>query len=173
MNYKIKIGIDPGLSGAIAVLMDNCKNIRVFCMPVKRQPWSKPRKNKTFQQMVDIEELMIELKIFSPSETIINIETVTGMPTDGAHRAFIFGGAFYSVLTLLNIMGFKVNYIAPATWKAKVGLTLADKEDSRQLVLRLFPDIEGITPVRKTKIKTGLTKAMCQGRAEAVLIGLY
>ena len=173
MIKDIKIGIDPGLGGAIAILREETKSIVIHDMPIMSQPWSKPRKSGKIQKMVDVVKLKEILSSYPACQTQVNLEAVGGMPTDGGHRAFIFGGAFYSVVNVLMFADYTVHYVAAATWKAKLGLTLGTKEHSRQLALNLFPDLEELIPKRKSKEDRGQTKEVCQGRAEAVLIGLY
>ena len=93
---------------------------------------------------------------------------------NGNYQTFHFGGAFYTVLAVLETLSFNnIKYIHPRSWKSKVGLLLAKKKDSLILAQTKFPELEEIQIKRaKGKVK-GQTQKICKGRAEALLIALY
>ena len=84
------IGIDPGLSGAIAVL-DDLKVFDMFDMPVM----SEGKKNKNqlnSAQLVNI----IKKHIIPNSQTFVIVEQVSAMPGQGVTSMFNFGQTFGS-----------------------------------------------------------------------------
>jgi len=175
---QIKIGIDPGLGGAIAILHRDIINIKdhnefkLFDMPKMDQPWANFKKDSSGKlykkQMVDIKELSRILEPYAPiyinREKLIsvNIENVHAQPGNGAASAFTFGGAVFSILTVLTIMGFKPNYILPVSWKKRLGLIAAPKDEARQIVINIFPEL-----------KEELKRKKDVDKAEAILIALY
>ena len=102
------IGIDPGLSGGIAVL-DDLKIFDVYDMPIM----SEGKKNKNqlnSAQLVNI----IKKNIISNEDTFLIVEQVSAMPGQGVTSMFNFGQTFGSIkeLRALNLPIF-----TPAKWK--------------------------------------------------------
>ena len=84
------IGIDPGLSGAIAVL-DDLKIFDLFDMPI--MPEGKKNKNQlNSAQLVNI----IKRHIHTNS-TFVIVEQVSAMPGQGVTSMFNFGQTFGSI----------------------------------------------------------------------------
>ena len=85
------IGIDPGLSGAIAILENN-KVLRIFDMPVM----SEEKKNK---RQINSALLVNILKdnISNNEEISVVIEQVNAMPGQGVTSMFNFGQTFGAI----------------------------------------------------------------------------
>ena len=103
------IGIDPGLSGAIAILENN-KVLRIFDMPVMAEG----KKNK---RQINSALLVNILKdnISNNEEISVVIEQVNAMPGQGVTSMFNFGQ------TLVQLKAF-VHYsyqffVRPSKWK--------------------------------------------------------
>ena len=152
----MKIGIDPGLSGAIAFVSDT--EIKVYDMPTIPIPWS--RKGK---RMVDTKflHLLIEKKghILNESIETITMEIVHSMPKQGVSSTWTFAGSFFSALAVINMFDHEIKMVHPAVWKKQFGLINMDKDASRLAVLKMYPDLIS----RLARKKDG-------GRAEAILI---
>lgn len=149
----IIIGIDPGLSGAIAEL--DRGTILVSDMPT----FSVTRGKKT-RRFVDPVQLTILLRdLFNPDHIIL--EEVAAMPGNGAVSMFSFGRSFGVVEGVIGALGIPITYVRPAVWKRAMGLT-ADKGQSQLLATRLFPLDAGQWPLKKH-----------DGRAEAALLAEY
>ena len=94
------IGIDPGLSGAIAILKDS-KVLNLFDMPVM----SEGKKNKrqlNSAQLVNI----IKENTDKNDEIAVVVEQVNAMPGQGVTSMFNFGqtfGAIKGVCAALNL----------------------------------------------------------------------
>ena len=95
-NLKINsmkiIGIDPGLSGAIAVMHDN-KVLNIFDMPVMAEG-KKNKRQLNSAQLVNI----IKENINEDEETIVVVvEQVNAMPGQGVTSMFNFGQTFGAI----------------------------------------------------------------------------
>lgn len=157
MTLRITLGVDPGQSGAIAVLHDGVPK-HVFDMPVSA------RKNKGVQ--VNASALVIELRsiirAYPDAHVYAAAEEVGAMPGNGGTSMFRFGqadGIVLGVLAALNI-GYRV--VPPPTWKKWAGLIGADKDASRTLCIQRYPEM---TPM--------LLRKKDNGRSDAILIARY
>ncbi len=153
------LGVDPGLTGAIARLGPD--GLEVEDMP----------RLASDGRLVDAQALF-ELPILYTAlpGSHATIEAVHAMPRQGVASAFNFGrsvGRAEGVLACL--FGPSLHAVTPQVWKFGVGLraipgaALKDRKDaSRALASRLFPD-----DAHRWKL------AKHDGRAEAVLIAWY
>ena len=94
------IGIDPGLSGAIAIL-DEKKVIGIFDMPVM----SEGKKNKRQLNSAQLVSILKEHKN-SNDEMAVVVEQVNAMPGQGVTSMFNFGqsfGAIKGICAALNL----------------------------------------------------------------------
>ena len=147
----MKIGIDPGLSGAIAFVSD--ERIELFDMPIIVCPWA------TKKKMVDGYALMNMLK--GELNARINIELVHSMPKQGVASTFTFGQSYGTVLGIVQAMGIGYNLVRPQAWKSKCGLIGKDKDASRILALQMYPHL-----AEQLKFKKH------HGRADALFIAV-
>jgi hypothetical protein len=154
MKTSFKIGIDPGINGAIAFVSD--KLINFFDMPICYQFWSKKQ-----EKMVDTKQLYQIIKKCPHEIESINIEVVHSMPAQGVSSTWKFAGAFYSMLAIVNQFDYQVKMILPTQWKKKFGLINMPKDASRLVVLKMYPHL-----LPKLKRKKDVD------RAEALLIAV-
>ena len=94
------IGIDPGLSGAIAILENN-KVLNIFDIPVM----SEGKKNKRQLNSAHLVNLIKE-NINKEEEVAVVVEQVNAMPGQGVTSMFNFGqtfGAIKGVCAALNL----------------------------------------------------------------------
>lgn len=140
------LGIDPGLSGAIAFFFPSYPDrVSVEDVPVA-------------DGAVDAVTLAKRLRQMGP--TLAVIEKVGAMPKQGVVSTFTFGTAYGVLIGAVAAIGVPTRFVAPGKWKRHYGLT-SDKEQARALALRLFPAVDHFT--RKKD----------HGRAEAALIAKY
>src|SRR3990167_8942333 len=131
-NY---IGIDPGLSGALAVFVPGPHvKLEVIDMPTLAI-----EVNGKVKRRVDLQALAMALN-FRRDEavTLAVCENHNSMPEQGVTSAFNFGytcGATHAILAALMIPRRRVR---PATWKKAMGLT-ADKDATRYIASQRFP----------------------------------
>ena len=94
------IGIDPGLSGAIAILENN-KVVGIYDMPVMAEG-KKNKRQLNSAQLVNI----IKDNIYTKEEITVVVEQVNAMPGQGVTSMFNFGqtfGAIKGVCAALNL----------------------------------------------------------------------
>jgi Holliday junction resolvasome RuvABC endonuclease subunit len=128
------IGIDPGVSGAVAVI-----EIVGDTMPVLVGAIDVPIIGTKARARADVLQLRNWIVAHHPDQAAI--ERVGAMPAQGRSSIFRFArttGALEAVVTLLEI---PCTTLEPSVWKRTVGLLGAarDKESSRQRALALFP----------------------------------
>ncbi len=141
------MGIDPGLSGAIAFLFTRDPHrVAVEDMPVVDGNVSAPILAQT-------------IKKYAPSYAVI--EHVNAMPKQGVSSTFNFGKAFGQVIGVGGALNIPLHFVTASKWKRRFALS-ADKEEARALALRLFP-----------ACATSFARKKDHGRAEAALIAKY
>jgi len=154
------LGIDPGMSGGIAVL-EGRRVVDAMHMPVV---------GDGSQREIDIGRLSAFIEAHEPDEAII--ELVSAMPSipgaDGVRRgmgaasAFRFGFAVGQVRAVVACYRIPLTLVVPTVWKKHYGLKGGDKEPSRQMALRRFPEAHRL-----------LSRKKDHGPAEAILIAAY
>lgn len=143
------IGIDPGITGAIA-LYDTRGPARVEDLPTIGIGAS---------QMLDAAALFDLVTQWKPDEIVT--EYATAMPKQGVSSVFKYGKAFGQLLGVIQISGVPWHVVPSRKWKTFYRLG-PDKELSRAAALRLFPDLHGELFLKKH-----------HQRAEALLIARY
>jgi len=149
---KRVIGIDVGLSGAIAVLGEVNK---VYDMPVHEV-----RVNSKMRKRIDIRQLLSLLRTLYPADHVF-IEKVNAMPKEGAAGAFTFGFGCGVVETCVVAAGIPYTYVTPMKWKKAMNCP-KEKDAARMRASQLLPDMAEYWKLKKH-----------DGRAEAALIALY
>lgn len=152
------IGVDPGISGALAVY-DTVGASDVIDLPIIGEGPS---------EMLDAKIILRQILVWCPD--LIILERAQAMPPrdkDGNQRAagaasvFKFGKGFGQIIGAVQISGVPWSLVAPVTWKKFFKLS-KEKERSRQLALQKFPELHD-----KMKFKYH------HQRAEALLIAMY
>ena len=146
------VGIDPGLSGAIAHMYDGV--IVTVDMPI-----FEVIKAKKKQREVDAVQLSTIIANFNPS--MIVLEKVHAMPGQGVTSMFNFGRAFGAVEGVVGALRIPITHVTPQRWKSARGLS-SDKGESRRRATQLFP----ASADQWTRVKD-------DGRAEAALLAWY
>tara|TARA_B110000211_G_scaffold144600_1_gene165009 strand:- start:145 stop:480 length:336 start_codon:yes stop_codon:yes gene_type:complete len=96
------IGIDPGLSGAIAILEDN-KVIELFDMPVM----SDGKKNKRQLNSAHLVKLIRD-NIKDSQDITMVVEQVNAMPGQGVTSMFNFGQTFGAIKGICAALGLPI-----------------------------------------------------------------
>tara|TARA_B100000401_G_C52705998_1_gene671464 strand:+ start:161 stop:658 length:498 start_codon:yes stop_codon:yes gene_type:complete len=131
----IIIGIDPGLSGGIAVLKDNIiKNL--YDMPVM----SEGKKNKRQLNSAQLVKIIKE-NIQEKEETAIVVEQVNAMPGQGVTSMFNFGQTFGAIKGISAALGLPIFFVRPAKWKKHFELINSSKDSSRTKAIEMYPSI--------------------------------
>lgn len=160
MTFRLTIGIDPGISGAIAVLADG-RYHDVLDMPTMGRGKGARQQVNAVALVGYLRDLMVQ---FPGAHIAATIEDVASRPTDSGVGAFAFGRSVGMVEGALAAVGIGLERVTPASWKGRAGLRAAKgtpsgaiKEASRGRATELFP-------------RAPLTRKKDHGRAEALLI---
>lgn len=152
------IGIDPGLSGAIAAV-DGGRIVDVIDMPVVEVPYkTKTRKEVSAPLLYDA---ISRMQIESCNADFAIIEEVTASPQMGSVSAFRFGEAYATAVSVMLCAGIRVIKVRPASWKKKMMLS-GQKTTSIASALDMWPDQSYY-----------FSRAKDDGRAEACLLAEY
>ena len=129
------IGIDPGLSGAIAVLKEN-KIQNIFDMPVMPEG-KKNKRQLNSAQLVKLLKDNIELN----EEAIIIVEQVNAMPGQGVTSMFNFGQTFGAIKGICAALSLPIFFVRPAKWKKHFELINSSKDASRTKAIEMYPSL--------------------------------
>ena len=146
----MRIGIDPGISGAIAVLSDTNELIATYDMPLLPKSKSKNQVNAAALAKI----------ISGHLPATAYLEAVSAMPGQGVTSMFSFGtsyGICQGVLAALNV---PMVLVRPQAWKARAGLKGSEKDMARTLAQRLY-------------LQADLSRKKDIGRADSILIARY
>jgi crossover junction endodeoxyribonuclease RuvC len=149
------IGIDPGLSGAIAII-NGTDSLTVFDMPTITV-----ERNGKAKRQVSASELALILKTAKSDDCHVFVEKVSAMAGQGVTSVFSFGRSFGMIEGILAALHMPVTYVAPATWVKAVHRG-AGKDASRSRAMELFPDNQADFKLKKF-----------DGRADAALIAYW
>ena len=145
------IGIDPGLSGAIAVLTD--ESLQIHDMPVMTVD-----RNGKAKRQVSANELAELLNLHAGRDCHVYVERVSAMAGQGVTSVFSFGRSFGMIEGILAALKMPVTFVAPATWTRAIGRS-PGKDASRARAMELFPNYEYF-----------FKRVKDDGRADAALI---
>ena len=127
------IGIDPGLSGAIAVL-ENVKVLSLFEMPVMAEG-KKNKRQLNSAQLVNI----IKENTNGDEEIAVIVEQVNAMPGQGVTSMFNFGQTFGAIKGVCAALGLPIFFVRPSKWKKHFELINSSKDASRTKVIEMYP----------------------------------
>jgi Holliday junction resolvasome RuvABC endonuclease subunit len=161
------VGVDPGASGAFALLehsSGHTTDLQIFEMPrhtviIAKKP----------RERVDLHGCYALGQVLGAnSPDFVAFEDVQGFGKQDAAGAFVFGRATCAAEMALIAGGCALRYVTPKKWKDGLGIS-SEKENALLEAKRLFPRFAKLfTPVRGT-----LTKEQAIGNAEAALIAYY
>ena len=150
------IGIDPGLSGAIAVMSDK-KVINMYDMPVMAEG-KKNKRQLNSSQLVNI----IKENINEDEDTIVVVEQVNAMPGQGVTSMFNFGQTFGAIKGVCAALKLPIFFVRPSKWKKHFELINSSKDASRTKVIEMYPTLSG-----------QLAKKRDVNKSDAVLIAKF
>lgn len=147
----LTLGIDPGISGAWALLEGNGAYIATGDLPIIRDGklgW------------VDAEALVHDLSWISAGKPMFaTVERVHAMPGNGSQAAFSQGATLGSLLAALQTLRCSIALVTPQSWKKAMGLS-SDKNASLDKARLMYP-------------AASLDRKKDHNRAEALLIARY
>ena len=123
-QYPLYVGIDPGQSGALAVIDSELYPIKVL----------------DFSRI----ECADYLKSIKDNVALAFIELVHAMPKNGVVSMFRFGENFGWWQGVLNGLDIVFHYVPPQTWMKHFGLTKNSPNDKPSLTLcrKAFPEVD-------------------------------
>ena len=150
------IGIDPGLSGAIAIMEDK-KVLKTYDMPVMAEG----KKNKRQLNSALLVSLLKE-NIVSHEEVAVVVEQVNAMPGQGVTSMFNFGQTFGAIKGVCAALDLPIFFVRPSKWKKHFELINSSKDSSRTKAIEMYP-----------KLSNQLTKKKDVNKSDAILIARY
>ena len=150
------IGIDPGLSGAIAVLENN-KVLNIFDIPVM----SEGKKNKRQLNSALLVNLLKE-NINKEKEVAVVVEQVNAMPGQGVTSMFNFGQTFGALKGICAALELPIYFVRPSKWKKHFELINSSKDASRTKAIEMYP-----------KLSNQLSKKKDVNKSDAILIARF
>lgn len=120
----IVVGIDPGLTGAVAYFVDG-ELMGLFDMP-------------NYDGRVDARELFLRLREWGRPYMVV-IEDVHSMPGQGVASSFKFGRSVGAIEAVVGALSYPHTRLTPQKWKQKMGLIGKDKDASRGMARELWP----------------------------------
>lgn len=150
------LGIDPGLSGAIAFYDPTTNDLKIWDMPTHELKVAGKKRRK-----IDIFALANIIDEMSELTRMGSVEEVGAMPRQGVTSCFSFGFAAGCAQMAVAACGIALETPRPNVWKKAMGVT-ADKDQARRQASRLMPKHAGMWTLVKH-----------DGRAEAALLAYY
>ena len=150
------IGIDPGLSGAIAILENN-KVLNVFDIPVM----SEGKKNKKQLNSAQLVNILKENTKISEDVAVV-VEQVNAMPGQGVTSMFNFGQTFGAIKGVCAALSLPIFFVRPSKWKKHFELINSAKDASRTKVIEMYPSLSN-----------QLTKKRDVNKSDAILIARF
>lgn len=140
----IYLGIDPGKSGAMAVIFDGMDE--TMLVPFEERKYINVLCNLSGRKVKTC------------------LEHVTAMPKQGVTSMFNFGVNFGYIRGLLEAYSIPYELVRPQKWKKEFSIT-GDKNSSLEVCRRLFPDV--------SLRRTDKCRKDDDGMAEALLMAEY
>ena len=150
------VGIDPGLSGAIAILEDN-KVLSLFDRPVM----SEGKKNKKQLNSAQLVNILRE-NILNSEDIAVVVEQVNAMPGQGVTSMFNFGQTFGAIKGVSAALNLPIFFVRPSKWKKHFELINSSKDSSRTKVIEMYPSLS-----------SQLSKKKDVNKSDAVLIARF
>ena len=152
------LGIDPGLSGAAAVIEAAPSGFQLLDVI------DIPTTGEKAKRRVDVIALYswIKLTVLHAGHGVI--ERAQAMPDQGASSGFVYGRAVGAIEACVTLAGVPLEIIESSAWKKFHGLIRKGKEDARQRAIMLFPSDGSYNK---------LARKMDHNRAEAILMARY
>tara|TARA_B100000575_G_C22970248_1_gene560115 strand:+ start:379 stop:876 length:498 start_codon:yes stop_codon:yes gene_type:complete len=150
------IGIDPGLSGAIAVL-ENKKVLKIIDIPVMAEG-KKNKRQLNSAQLVNI----IKENINDNEEIAVVVEQVNAMPGQGVTSMFNFGQTFGAIKGVCAALNLPIFFVRPSKWKKYFELINSSKDSSRTKAIEMYPSLS-----------SQLSKKKDVNKSDAILIARF
>jgi crossover junction endodeoxyribonuclease RuvC len=147
------IGVDPGVTGALALLSDKGELLEVTDMP----SLADGTKGRSTANAPLLAELMAKWRARE-----VYCEYVSARPTDGSIQAFAFGKTFGIIHGVCGALSLPISLITPQSWKRFHSIPPGDQKDlARSKAIARWP-----------AMAERFARKLDHNRAESALIGL-
>ena len=150
------VGIDPGLSGAIAILENN-KILNLYDMPVMPEG----KKNKRQLNSAQLVSIIKENTKIGEEKAVV-VEQVNAMPGQGVTSMFNFGQTFGAIKGISAALDLPIYFVRPSKWKKHFELINSSKDASRTKVIEMYPSLSN-----------QLSKKKDVNKSDAILIAKF
>jgi crossover junction endodeoxyribonuclease RuvC len=145
------LGIDPGLSGALAIVET------INGVPVLVDAIDMPSTGSGAKMRVDTIAAASWIAKHAPSMACV--ERAQAYPRQGSSSGFSYGRAVGAIEAAIALCQIPLTLVEASVWKRRLHLPGKDKEAARQRALQLFPAQHALLNLKRH-----------HGRAEAALI---
>jgi crossover junction endodeoxyribonuclease RuvC len=147
------VGIDPGVTGALALLSDKGELLEVRDMPTLADG-TKGRSTVNSPLLAELLAKWHAREVFC--------EFVSARPTDGSVQAFAFGRTFAIIHGVCGALSLPISLITPGSWKRFHSIPAGDQKDlARSKAIARWP-----------AMAERFARKLDHNRAESALIGL-
>ena len=155
MSESIYVGIDPGLTGAVAILHESGK-VEFYDMPVVASTGE-----RTELDVWGIRDIIERIR--DCGKATVGLEKVHAMPKNGAISGFSMGGSLMAWKMGFACFGIRYQLVLPARWKKLVmDGRPKEKDVSREVARMLYPSTAADLCLKRH-----------HGRADSLLIAEY
>jgi hypothetical protein len=160
------VGIDPGLSGAVAVLTSRGRVVVLGNTPV-----IKVKKGKGSKRVYCAEKMADILRALPLNRVaIVGIESVHAMPHQGVTSMFSMGRGVGTWDGIIATLGLPIEWLSPQAWqKTVIGPKLDKTQDSKNRSIQRARELFRAQPDILAQLQTKTS----DGRADALLIAEY
>lgn len=151
------LGVDPGLSGALAFYDPNTNDLIIHDMPTHQIT-----RNGKIKRQLDLYQLGILIDSMANVTHSAIVEQVGALPGQGVTSMFSFGFSAGAAQAAIAAHLIPMTLVTPANWKRVMGLKTASKDASRLRASQLLP-----------KHAHQWSRIKDDGRAEASLLAIY
>lgn len=139
----IWIGIDPGKSGALAVISEDSFGTMAWAIPFGQKSYA-----AELAKYIGLAEVKA-----------VCVEKVNAMPGQGVVSMFNFGHNFGYIEGLLQAYELPYQLVPPQTWKKEFSLN-SDKQRSIEVCQKLFPHVSLLPTDKSRKPNDGMAEAL-------------
>lgn len=158
MVNELFVGIDVGVSGALACINKEREVLSVADMPIEL----KKNKRKRVDGLGLNAWLGGVVEEYAPCKIVCVVEQVGAMPRDGAASAFTFGESLGVIRGVLACHLFRTEFVTPVKWKRAFNMLGTDKGYSCTVAKQQLPACYEHVKFKKD-----------HGKADALLMALY
>lgn len=167
MTFRITLGVDPGQSGAIALLADGVPQ-RFIDMPTMPRTTTGNEINGA-QLAALLRGILIQ---YTGAHVLAIVENVHAMPKGGVASTFKFGESFGKLKGVLEALGIGYRLVQPEKWKKHFGIQRSKEE--RVALGRAYKDLSRTIAVQRfPALSEELARKKDAGRSDALLMALW